>query len=87
MSTSCFLSYSADIKFTSTFFNLVNGITFQINSVYTWLNIYYETRERSIATFYIALKKYSVALAVVAQWTECWPANQRVNSPIPSQGR
>ena len=26
------------------------------------------------------------ALAGVAQWTECWPANQRVTGSIPSQG-
>ena len=28
----------------------------------------------------------SLALAGVAQWTECWPANQRVAGFIPSQG-
>ena len=26
------------------------------------------------------------ALAGVAWWTECWPANHRVASSIPSQG-
>ena len=26
------------------------------------------------------------ALAGVAQWIECWPANQRVAGSIPSQG-
>ena len=26
------------------------------------------------------------ALAGVAQWIECWPANQRVTGSIPSQG-
>ena len=28
----------------------------------------------------------NLALAGVAQWTKCWPANQRVASLIPSQG-
>ena len=28
----------------------------------------------------------STALAGVAQWTECWPVNQRVTDLIPSQG-
>ena len=32
------------------------------------------------------LKNWFAALAGVAQWTECWPANQRVTSLIPSQG-
>ena len=27
-----------------------------------------------------------LSLAGVAQWIECWPANQRVTSSIPSQG-
>ena len=27
-----------------------------------------------------------MALAGVAQWIECWPADQRVASSIPSQG-
>ena len=27
-----------------------------------------------------------LALAGVAQWIECGPANQRVTGPIPSQG-
>ena len=27
-----------------------------------------------------------IALAGVAQWTECWPLNQRVTGLIPSQG-
>ena len=31
-------------------------------------------------------KKNTLALAGVAQWIECWPANQRVTSSIPSQG-
>ena len=26
------------------------------------------------------------ALAGVAQWIECWPANQKVTGSIPSQG-
>ena len=26
------------------------------------------------------------SLAAVAQWTECWPVNQRVTGSIPSQG-
>ena len=30
------------------------------------------------------MQKY--ALADVAQWIECWPANQRVVGSIPSQG-
>ena len=32
------------------------------------------------------LKEVRQALAGVAQWTECQPANQRVASSIPSQG-
>ena len=28
-------------------------------------------------------KKLSGALAGVAQWLECWPANQKVAGPIP----
>ena len=32
------------------------------------------------------LKNEKIALAGVAQWTECWSANQRVASSIPSQG-
>ena len=31
-------------------------------------------------------KKLRIALAGVAQWIECQPANQRVPSSIPSQG-
>ena len=27
----------------------------------------------------------SAALAGMAQWTECWPVNQRVTGSIPSQ--
>ena len=33
-----------------------------------------------------SISKTSSALAGMAQWTECWPTNQRVASPIPSQG-
>ena len=33
--------------------------------------------------FQKGLKK---TLACVAQWTECWPANQMVGGSIPSQG-
>ena len=36
-------------------------------------------------SFYSILKKI-LALAGVAQWIECQPANQRVASSIPSQG-
>ena len=32
------------------------------------------------------LKNYILALANVAQWTECQPTNQRVPGLIPSQG-
>ena len=32
------------------------------------------------------LKKKERALAGVAQWTERWPANQRVTGSIPTQG-
>ena len=35
--------------------------------------------------FYYNLK-ISLALAGVAQWIDCWTANQRVSSSIPSQG-
>ena len=31
-------------------------------------------------------KKIGIALAGVAQWIECGPANQRVTGSIPSQG-
>ena len=31
-------------------------------------------------------KEESTALAVVAQWTECRPMNQKVTGSIPSQG-
>ena len=31
-------------------------------------------------------RKPSTALAGVAQWTECWPVNQRVARSIPTQG-
>ena len=31
-------------------------------------------------------EKIVLALAGVAQWTECWPVKQRVASLIPSQG-
>ena len=31
-------------------------------------------------------KTYQIALAGVAQWTECQPVNQKVASSIPSQG-
>ena len=33
-----------------------------------------------------ASQKWKVALAGVAQWTECRPANQRVADSIPGQG-
>ena len=33
-----------------------------------------------------AAKKYREDLAGVAQWIECWPANQKVAGWIPSQG-
>ena len=32
------------------------------------------------------INKWDWALAGVAQWTECWPVNQRVTGSIPSQG-
>ena len=32
------------------------------------------------------MEKRCTALAGVAQWIECWPANQKVTSSIPSQG-
>ena len=32
------------------------------------------------------LKIHTNALASVAQWTECWPVNQKVAGSIPSQG-
>ena len=32
------------------------------------------------------LKMTEMSLAGVAQWTECWPVNQRVFGSIPSQG-
>ena len=32
------------------------------------------------------VKLYTCALAGVAQWIECWPANQSVSGSIPSQG-
>ena len=35
--------------------------------------------------FYYNLK-ISLALAGVAQWIDCWTANQKVSSSIPSQG-
>ena len=38
------------------------------------------------ATELYALKVLNEALAGVAQWIECRPANQRVASSIPSQG-
>ena len=31
-------------------------------------------------------KETLLALAGVAQWIECWPANQRVAGSMPSQG-
>ena len=31
-------------------------------------------------------RKVGRALAGVAQWIQCWPANQRVAGSIPSQG-
>ena len=34
---------------------------------------------------YMAIKKKYTALAAVAQWTECQPANQRVACSSPSQ--
>ena len=43
--------------------------------------------EKSTSAFLNSLLKLkSPALAGVAQWTECWPANQRVAGSIPSQG-
>ena len=36
--------------------------------------------------FVVEAIKTSTTLTGVAQWTECWPANQRVPSSIPSQG-
>ena len=32
------------------------------------------------------IKIIGLALAGVAQWIECWPANQRVTNWIPNQG-
>ena len=32
------------------------------------------------------VKKQTIALTGVAQWTEHWPENQRVAGSIPSQG-
>ena len=34
----------------------------------------------------VFFKNSTSALAGVAQWTECWLANQRVTGSIPSQG-
>ena len=31
-------------------------------------------------------KKELLALAVVGQWIECWPVDQRVSGLIPTQG-
>ena len=39
-----------------------------------------------LMTILNACKKIYAALAGVAQWTECGPANQRVTGSIPSQG-
>ena len=37
--------------------------------------------------FYLFFKKkFTLALADVVQWIECWPKNRRVTSSIPSQG-
>ena len=35
---------------------------------------------------YRCFKNEHRALAGVAQWSECWPKNQRVAGSIPSQG-
>ena len=40
----------------------------------------------SIFWHFIFIKNTKFSLAHVAQWIECWPANQRVASLIPSQG-
>ena len=34
----------------------------------------------------VIVNKTRMALAGMAQWTECWPVNQRVAGSIPSQG-
>ena len=34
----------------------------------------------------VGVRKTKGALAAVAQWIECWPANQRVEGSIPSWG-
>ena len=40
----------------------------------------------SHSNFVLLFKVHVHALVGVAQWTECWPANQRVTGSIPSQG-
>ena len=42
--------------------------------------------ERSLLSI-IILNINGLALAIVAQWIECWPVNQRVASSILSLGR
>ena len=37
-------------------------------------------------TWHILYKNDALVLTGVAQWIECWPANQRVTGSIPSQG-
>ena len=41
---------------------------------------------RQLPPFLLLLFRVSLALAVVAQWTEHWPVNQKVTGSIPSQG-
>ena len=38
-------------------------------------------------TVILAKESKDMALTGVAQWVECWSANQRVTGSIPSQGR
>ena len=54
-----------------------------LDLVFVWLSL----KKHVIANvfYFNALKKVS-ALACVAQWIECQPANQRVASSIPSLG-
>ena len=49
-----------------------------------WLNQQQQTFEKHLG--FGPNKKELWALAGVAQWTECWPENQRVLGSIPSQG-
>ena len=68
-------------------FSKVAGYKINIQKSTVFLYDNNELTEREIKkTIPFTIASNRTALAGVAQWIECWPANQRVARLIPSQG-